>query len=271
MAVELTPIFRFHAGNSPLLVSVPHAGRELPGDVAASLLPHALELPDTDWYVDELYDFASDLGASFIVANYSRYVIDLNRAADDMVLYPGAATTTCLPLETFDGAPLYAADAVPDAAERARRLREYWQSYHRQLAAEINRMSAAHGQMVLLDGHSIAGCIPRLFNGELPTLNLGTNSGKACGPAIGAAFTAWAQGSGYDFADNGRFKGGYITRHYGRPPAGCHAVQLEINQAAYLESPAEVTAAPRKDDGKSRRLEASLRSLCQSLLRAVTD
>jgi N-formylglutamate deformylase len=271
MAVEITPIFRFHAGTLPLLISVPHAGRALPGDVAASLLPHALELPDTDWYVDGLYDFASDLGASFIFANYSRYVIDLNRAADDRLLYPGAATSTCLPLESFAGAPLYAGDAVPNAAERTRRLREYWQPYHRQLAAEISRITTAHGQMVLLDGHSIAGRIPRLFDGELPTLNLGTHSGKACSPAIGAVFTAWAQGSGYDFADNGRFKGGYITRHYGRPAAGCHAVQLEINQSAYLDSAPGGTAAPRKQDTKSQRLEAGLRSLCQSLLHAMTD
>jgi N-formylglutamate deformylase len=262
MAVEITPIFRFHAGTLPLLISVPHAGRALPGDVAASLLPHALELPDTDWYVDELYDFSSDLGASFIFANYSRYVIDLNRAAEDMLLYPGAATTTCLPLESFAGAPLYASDVMPNAAERTRRLREYWQPYHRQLSAEISRMTAAHGQVVLLDGHSIAG--------ELPTLNLGTHSGKACSPIVGAAFAAWAQDSGYDFADNARFKGGYITRHYGRPADGCHAVQLEINQSAYLDSAPAGTAAPRKQDAKSQRLEAGLRSLCQSLVRAVT-
>jgi N-formylglutamate deformylase len=271
MAVEITPIFRFHAGTSPLLVSVPHAGRALPGDVAASLLPQALELPDTDWYVDELYDFASELGASFIFANYSRYVIDLNRAADDTVLYPGLATTNCLPLETFGGAPLYASDAVPGAEERARRLREYWQPYHRQLAAEIGRMTAAHGRLILLDGHSIAGRIPRLFDGELPTLNLGTHSGRACSPEIGAVFTAWARASGYDFADNGRFKGGYITRHYGRPAAGCHAVQLEINQSAYLDTVPRQTPPPRKHDAQWQRLENGLRSLCQSLLHTLTS
>jgi N-formylglutamate deformylase len=265
-------LYRFQPGRTALLLSVPHAGRELPPALEARLTAAARLQPDTDWYVDELYDFAAALGASVLVANYSRYVVDLNRAPDDAPLYAGAPTSSCIPLETFAGEPLYLDGAAPTDGERAARLRDYWQPYHRQIEAELARLSHEHGRAVLLDGHSIIGEVPRLFEGVLPTLNLGFWSERStamapvysCSDEIAVAFRGWARTSGYDFVENGRFKGGYITRHYGAPARGRHSLQLEINQSAYLEDPEG--RPPPMHQANRRRLGAALEALCRALI-----
>lgn len=255
-------IFTLHTGTAPLLVSLPHDGSEIPPDIAARLVPAARRAPDTDWHVSRLYAFARELGASVLVPRYSRYVIDLNRPSDDVSLYPGQNTTGLCPTVQFNGEPVYLPGQEPDAAEIAQRLQTYWKPYHEALQQELARLRAAHGRAVLWDGHSIRSVVPFLFEGRLPDFNVGTAGGASCSPALQARLQAvLAAQSDYSHIVNGRFKGGHITRHYGRPAEGVQAVQLELAQLnymdedsfAYLPQRAEPTAALIR-----RLLEAAL-------------
>ena len=223
-------VFTLHRGTAPLLVSVPHVGTEIPADIAARLRPHALAVPDTDWHLDRLYAFAhDDLGASLIVPRFSRYCIDLNRPPENTPMYAGANNTELCPTRDFTGAPIYRDGAAPDGAEIARRLGLYWRPYHDALAAELARLKAAHGRAMLWDGHSIKSELPWLFDGRLPDLNLGTAGGESCAPALREALAAvLVAQSRFSHVVDGRFKGGFITRRYGRPAAGVHAVQMEM-------------------------------------------
>jgi N-formylglutamate deformylase len=222
-------------GAEPLLISFPHVGTELPDDIAARLTPAAKLLADTDWHLPRLYDFVHELGASTIVARFSRYVIDLNRPPEDINLYPGQDTTGLVPVDTFRRELLYAG-LPPDANEVAARRERYWRPYHETLAAELARLKHEHGRVLLWDAHSIASELPRFFDGKLPDLNLGTVSNSSCAPAIQHAIesTLGAQRE-YTWIANGRFKGGFITRHYGAPAFGVHAVQMEIGQRVYMD------------------------------------
>ncbi|MDL2355694.1 MAG: N-formylglutamate deformylase [Pseudomonadota bacterium] len=237
--------FQFRAGSIPILLSMPHAGADIPDDIAARLTPCALARADTDWHLPALYAFAADIGASTIAARWSRYVIDLNRPPEDTNLYPGLDTTGLCPVDTFGREALYQAGQAPSEAEVARRLARYWQPYHRQLRAELDRLLALHGKVVLWDAHSIASVVPRFFDGRLPDLNFGTAAGAACAPALADAVIAPARADGrYSIALNGRFKGGYITRHYGQPGAGVHAIQLEMCQCLYMNESAPFAYRP---------------------------
>ncbi|KPN19916.1 N-formylglutamate deformylase [Xanthomonas sp. Mitacek01] len=231
-----TPIFELHRGTVPLLVSLPHDGTRVPDAIAGRLTPSARRVPDTDWHIARLYTFARALGASVLVPAHSRYVIDLNRAEDDVSLYPGQNTTGLCPVVQFDGTPVYRDGLEPDEAEVRARVAHYWRPYHAALQAEIARLHAAHGRVVLWEGHSIKGDLPFLFDGRLPDLNLGTAGGASCSPALQKALEAvlGAQ-TDYGWVANGRFKGGHITRHFGRPEAGIEAVQLEISQRCYMD------------------------------------
>jgi N-formylglutamate deformylase len=234
---EMTEIFEFRQGRVPLLVSMPHVGTELPADIAGRLTDEARALPDTDWHLPLLYAFLDEIGASVIVARVSRYVIDLNRPPDDTPLYASATTGLC-PSVLFDGQPLYRPGAEPDEAERRTRLDAYWRPYHRRSEAELTEMRRRQGVAVLFDAHSIRSVVPRLFEGRLPDLNIGTADGASAAPELTARLVEVAQGAGDDDFDhvlNGRFKGGYITRRYGRPEADWHAVQLELSQRTYMD------------------------------------
>ena len=227
--------YRYRRGSSPLIVSMPHAGTFIPRSVGRQLGDCAAGRPDTDWHLPRLYDFLEELDATVIVANYSRYVVDMNRPPDGTNLYPGRDTPRLCPVETFDGRPLYRV-AAPDDAEIARRVEHVWRPYHRRLATEIARVKAAHGVAVLWDAHSIASEVPKLFEGRLPDLNLGTADGKSCSPALQAALEAALQRQRtYTMVLNGRFTGGYITRHFGRPADRVHAVQLEMAESTYMD------------------------------------
>ncbi len=228
--------FSLHRGSRPLLLSLPHDGTALPPELAARLTPSARRVPDTDWHVARLYEFAAGLGASVMVPKFSRYVVDLNRPADDAALYPGQNTTGLCPLRQFSGEPIYLAGAEPDPAEIRQRLSRYWRPYHEALAAELARLHAEHGRAVLWDGHSIRSVLPFLFEGRLPDFNLGTNGGASCGAELEARLAAVLAGQdSYSHVLNGRFKGGYITRHYGRPETGVQAIQLELAQYVYMD------------------------------------
>jgi len=228
--------YYFETGTAPLLISIPHLGSQIPESLQSDLTEVALRSGDTDWHLDRLYAFGRQLGASFLWARYSRYVVDINRPPNDENLYPGQAKTGLCPTHTFDGQPLYrdARDAVRDD-ERESRRRQYWQPYHDQLGAEIDRLRAAHGKVLLWEAHSIASVIPRLFEGKLPDLNIGTADGAGCAAALQAAVHRELLQQPYTWAVNGRFKGGYITRHYGNPRENVHAIQLEMCQSTYMD------------------------------------
>ncbi|HJP98415.1 MAG TPA: N-formylglutamate deformylase [Rhodanobacteraceae bacterium] len=233
--------YTLHQGTAPLLVSLPHDGTALPDEVAARMTEAGRRVPDTDWHVGRLYAFAGELGASVIVPRWSRYIADLNRDPEGHALYPGRAETALVPVITFAREPIYAAGSEPDGKEIARRKDVYWQPYHEALAGELERMRGHHPRVVLWDGHSIRSRVPMFFDGQLPDFNLGTGNGASCAPALQDALTevlrAQAPGGDghYSHVVNGRFKGGYITRHYGRPDSGIDAVQLELAQHTYMD------------------------------------
>lgn len=227
--------FDFMPGTGPVLVSVPHAGQGIPEALAKRMTAHALTLPDTDFHVDKLYAAAPVLGCGLIVAEKSRYVIDLNRDPSGTPLYPGADNTELCPLTTFGKAPIYRPGQEPDAAEIAERVEKDWKPYHAAVDAELARLKAKFGIAVLWDGHSIPSQVPRFFEGRLPDLNLGSASGASADPALTEVARAALDGPGMTLVVNGRFKGGYITRRYGRPAEGFHALQLEKAQIAYMD------------------------------------
>ncbi|MEO7071806.1 MAG: N-formylglutamate deformylase [Rhodanobacter sp.] len=229
--------YSLHQGSAPLLISLPHDSSNIPDDIAARMLAPARRSADTDWHVARLYaPLAEALGASVLTPLASRYVVDLNRPIDGHALYPGQRETGVVPLTGFDGAPLYAEGQAPDTAEVERRIGVFWQPYHAALAAEIARLLAVHGRVLLWEGHSIRSEVPMLFSGRLPDFNLGTGSGLSCSADVQARLQArLAQITDYSHAVNGRFKGGYITRHYGDPERGVQAVQLELAQLNYMD------------------------------------
>jgi len=229
--------FTLQRGHVPLLISLPHDASAMPASLAARMQPGARRAPDTDWHVAKLYEpLAHRLGASVLKPAASRYVVDLNRPADGHALYPGRRETGLVSTIGFDGAPIYLPGHEPDAAEIAERVRIWWQPYHAALAAELARLRAEHGRAVLWDGHSIRAEVPMLFEGRLPDFNLGTAGGASCRPALQERLAAVLAGqTRYTQVVNGRFKGGYITRHYGAPETGIDAVQLELAQCNYMD------------------------------------
>ncbi|MDH5455177.1 MAG: N-formylglutamate deformylase [Gammaproteobacteria bacterium] len=248
-------VFNFYEGTSPLLISVPHDGIHVPPDIRSRMTAAGSMLPDTDWHVAELYSFARELGASMLVANYSRYVVDLNRAATDDVLYPGQVATGLCPVQTFAGEDIYAGSAL-SGDEIGERVATYWQPYHDALQGTLAQLRERHGYALLWDAHSIASVVPRLFDGELPELNIGTNGGRSCAAIREARVADAAAASPYSHVVNGRFQGGYITRHYGVPASGVHAMQLEIAQRVYLDE-----ATTNFDARKASRLRDTLRAM----------
>ena len=229
--------FTLHRGSAPLLISLPHDGSHIPDAIAARMRPGAQRSVDTDWHVGRLYEpLAKALGASVIRPMASRYVVDLNRPADGQALYPGRRETGLVSTIGFGGEPLYLDGAEPSAEEIQRRVNEFWRPYHDALSQELDRLRAEHGRVVLWEGHSIRSRVPMLFEGQLPDFNLGTADGASCRPTLQAKLQAVLEGqSRYSFVVNGRFKGGYITRHYGSPDSGVEAVQLELAQLNYMD------------------------------------
>jgi len=257
------PLFETTRGDAPLVISMPHSGTYLPPELAARIDPAAHDLPDTDWFVPRLYEFHAALGASVIRATHSRYVVDLNRPPDGASLYPGKRETGVCPVETFDGDALYAHGDEPTREEIQQRLRRYWQPYHDELRDMLDAQVARHGHCLLWDAHSIHSTVPALFEGRLPDLNVGTADGRSCEPATTRRITdVLGAQRRFSFVVDGRFKGGYITRHYGEPAAGIEAVQLEIAQPAYLVE----ARTPRFDETLAAPLTALLRTLLARLV-----
>lgn len=259
----MNEIYTLHQGSRPLLISVPHVGTLIPPDIADALVPRALQTEDADWHLDRLYGFAREMGASLIVPRHARYVVDLNRPPENTPMYPGANNTELCPTHFFTGESLYRPGREPGDAEVARRVARYWRPYHEALAAELARLQADHGHAVLFDGHSIQAELPWLFDGRLPDLNLGTAEGQSCTPALRDALARVLQAqTRYSHVVDGRFKGGYITRHYGRPAAGVQAVQMEMTWHCCMQ-----TEAPYAyDETRAAEVQPVLRALAQAML-----
>jgi formiminoglutamase len=234
----MTGWLQVRAGDAPLVVSLPHTGTDIPGDIAKRLVSPWLARKDADWWLEKLHAFAVELDATVIRTTISRTVIDVNRDPSGASLYPGQATTELCPTTTFDGEPLYLPGEAPEADEIAWRRAAYFDPYRMAIADALARLGARHQRVVLYDAHSIRSVIPRLFEGELPHFNIGTAGGVSCDPALTALVEHAVDGAPFSRVTNGRFKGGHITRAFGRPEAGLHAIQMETACRAYMVEPA---------------------------------
>ncbi|MEM8950234.1 MAG: N-formylglutamate deformylase [Pseudomonadota bacterium] len=255
----MTPV-EVISGSGPVVLGLPHTGTYVPEDVTRRLNDKGRALADTDWHIDRLYDGLLP-GATTVRATFHRYVIDANRDPTGVSLYPGQNTTTLVPLTDFEGAPIW--ESEPDAAEIERRRQTFHAPYHAALAAELDRVRQTHGVAILYDGHSIRSHISFLFDGTLPDFNIGTNGGETCAPEIEAAVRERCQRArGYSSVVNGRFRGGWTTRHYGRPEEGVHAIQMELAQSTYLTSEAPPWTY---DEAKAGRLRTHLSRILEAL------
>lgn len=251
---------------APLVVSFPHTGIDLAPEVEAAVLSRERAIGDTDWFIHELYDFVHDLGATVVRTRLSRTVIDVNRDPSGASLYSGRATTDLCPTTTFDGERLYHPGRPPDEAEIARRRALYFEPYHKALGEEIARLRARHPRVVLYDAHSIRSVVPRLFKGELPQFNIGTADGASCDPALAGAVGGVCRSSPYSTVVDGRFKGGWITRAYGRPGEGVHAVQMELAIRGYMDEPTEAAPPRALDRARARPLAGALARVIEACL-----
>jgi len=259
-----------HRGETPLIVSFPHTGTDIPADIEGAFVSPWLARRDADWWVHRLYEFAKDMGATTVRTPFSRSVIDVNRDPSGASLYPGQATTELCPTTTFDGEPLYRSGKDPSDAEIARRRETYFTPYHNAVRGEIDRLRDKHARVVLFDAHSIRSNIPRLFDGELPQFNIGTNGGKSCSLDLTDAVEAACTSPAYTRVVNGRFKGGWTTRHYGEPEAGVHAIQLELACRGYMDEPDVPTESNWPTPYSDARV-ADLRALLKNVLVACMN
>ena len=250
--------FALHQGTSPIILGLPHTGTDVPAEIWSRLNDNGKILADTDWHIHELYAGLLE-NATTVRATFHRYVIDANRDPAGVSLYPGQNTTGLVPDTDFDGKPIWNEGQEPTPDDIADRLETFHAPYHAALAAEIERIKGIHGIAILYDCHSIRSHIPFLFEGKLPDFNIGTDMGRTCDPTIEhIAVEATAAAQGYDSVLNGRFKGGWTTRHYGRPQTGVHAIQMELAQSTHLQSEVPPFAY---DAGKAERLRQHLKTI----------
>ncbi len=254
-------------GAAPLIVSLPHTGTDIPADIEPALASSWLARKDADWWVDRLYDFAADLGATMVRTAVSRTVIDVNRDPSGASLYPGAATTELCPTTTFDGEALYVVQP-PDESEIGHRRQSYFDPYHNALTGEIERLGRRFGRVVLYEAHSIRSVIPRLFEGELPHFNIGVNGGLSCDTRLTAAVDGVVARTSFSRVVDGRFKGGWTTRSYGRPGEGVHAIQVELAMRSYLDEPTGAVSDANWPAPYDPTRAAPLRAILEDILAA---
>ena len=267
--------FFMMVGEGPLLISAPHNGAELPAEIAVKMTARATQSEDTDWFMRELYEpIARSLNATLLCARFSRYVVDLNRPASDESLYPGQRTTSLCPAETFSGEPLYPSVDALTAQDKQARVETYWKPYHQALSEHLARLKALHGHVLLWEAHSIKSVVPLLFEGRLPDFNLGSFEGRSCHPAVERSLNhIWSTLQPtvpWSFVLNGRFKGGHITRAYGDPSQGIHAVQLELSQRVYLGDE-EAPAWSEETQKRADLARESILPLIKGCLEVVTS
>lgn len=266
----MTPWLTVRRNSAPLIVSLPHTGTDL-ADIEPAVVSPWLARKDCDWWIDRLYDFAEDLGATVIHTAISRTVIDVNRDPSGASLYPGLTTTALCPTETFDGEPLYKPGFEPSPSEIDRRRRTYFEPYHAALGSEIARLRGMHERVVLYDCHSIRSVLPRLFDGTLPVFNLGTNDGRACDPLLQEKVAGIMAATGESWIVNGRFKGGFITRNHGRPESGVHALQMELSNRGYMREPAEPGRPDNWPTPYDEAFAAPIRATLRTILETARD
>lgn len=225
--------FHYFSGTVPIILSIPHTGTYVPDNILERFQSPAKQLPDTDWHLEQLYAFAHELGIHMLVATHSRYVVDLNRAPDGESLYPGKFTTGLCSTTLFDGTPIYQIGMEPDEKEVQERIQTYWQPYHHKLQTLINELKT-NKRVIVFDAHSICSRVPKLFDGLLPSLNIGTADGQSASRALSDRVFSYCKNTPYSTVINERFKGGYITRHYGNPGQSVDAIQLELAQFNYM-------------------------------------
>jgi len=250
-------------GDNPLLLAQPHGGTEIPQPLLERLNHNGRALADTDWHISRLYEDLAD-NSTIVSTPIHRYVIDANRDPLDQSLYPGQNTTSLCPTTTFDGEPIYTSGQEPGNDEIQQRQQEFHQPYHDALREQLDRIHQKHGHVVLYDCHSIRSLVPYLFEGQLPDFNIGTNSSQSCSPELEAiVLNTCAEEKKYSHVLNGRFKGGWTTRHYGNPQAGFHVIQMELAQCNYMleEEPWSY------DADKAKILRVSLRNILHDILK----
>ena len=262
---------QIHRGDAPLIVSFPHTGTDIPGDIGNRLVSAWIGRKDADWWIDNLYDFVRDLGATTIRTAISRTVIDVNRDPSGVSLYPGQATTELCPTTTFDGEPLYQPGQEPYQADIALRRATYFDPYHEAISEEIARLRGHFGKVVLYDAHSIRSLVPRLFDGELPNFNIGTNGGTTCDARLADAVEVICDSTEYSRVTNGRFKGGWTTRHYGQPGNGVHAIQMELACRGYIDEPADAPAPANWPTPYDPVRASTMRAALTKILTACID
>jgi formiminoglutamase len=265
----MTKWLHVERGEAPLVIAIPHTGALIPTEIEERFVSPWLARVDTDWWMELLYDFAPTMSATMVRTEISRAVIDVNRDPSGASLYPGQATTELCPTTTFDGVPLYREGMAPDDNEIARRRATWFAPYHEHLQAEIDRLRRTYKHIVVYDAHSIRSHIPRLFDGELPTFNVGTNNGATCDAALRDAISRIVATSGEPHVVDGRFRGGWTTRHYGRPETGVHAVQMELAQRGYMQEPDALGAAnwpTSYDPSRATRTRETLKAVLSACL-----
>ncbi len=263
----MTECFEYHVGTRPLLISIPHDGRAVPPAITKRLTGRARELPDTDWHVCRLYEFSKSLGVSVISANYSRYVVDLNRSQSDRDLYEDQFVTGLCPEQTFDGEDIYLPGDYVSADEKRDRIEIYWRPYHDKIASSLRGIKETFGYALLWDAHSIPSEVPLLFDGELPELNFGTNDGRTCASDMIESVIAEAKAAeGFSMVLDGRFKGGYITRQYGEPSSHVHSIQLELAQRCYM-----LEQSRSFDDQRASQLQGVLIKALQAFISSAAS
>lgn len=258
-------------GEAPLIASMPHTGVDIPPGIEAALVSPWLARKDADWWIDRLYDFTHSLGATVIQTAICRTVIDVNRDPSGASLYPGQATTELCPTTTFDGEPLYRAGVGPGSHEIAVRRAQFFDPYHQAIEAQIARLRMQHANVVLYDCHSIRSNIPRLFDAALPNFNIGTNGGATCAPDLTRAVEQVCAASSFTRVTNGRFRGGYTTRHHGRPHEGVHALQMELACRGYMQEPFGTVSADEWPVAYDEAVAAPMRTVLADVLRACID
>ena len=268
MTDSLPPWLELTRGDQPFLLSLPHTGTVIPPELQSEFVSPMLPFQDVDCWLERLYYFASALDITVIRTHICRSVIDVNRDPSGESLYPGMATTELCPLTTFSGSSLYREECSPTAIEIEERKQDYFLPYHAALQNELNRLKLQHGSVVLYDAHSIRSRIPRLFDGILPQCNLGTDGGRSCDDQFTKAIEDSLKKSNFSWVTNGRFKGGWITRHYGNPQRGIHAVQMELACRSYMEEASEIPYGPYSEP-HSLPMRQFLQNLFQTLLEMI--
>lgn len=271
----MTDWLKIHRGDAPLIVSFPHTGTQLPAEIEARVVSSWRARKDADYWVDRLYAFVTGLGATTLRTTISRTVIDVNRDPSGASLYPGMTTTELCPLTTFDGEALYRAGEAPGSEEIEERHARYFAPYHAALATELARLRARYERVVVYDAHSIRSHVPRLFEGALPHLNVGTNDGQTCDPKLAQAVVRSCRRSKFSHVLDGRFKGGWTTRHYGQPSRGIHAIQMELACRAYMREPDDPFSddnwPPAYEEHRAAPLVAVLQQVLQQCLEFAAD